>query len=714
MKSGRLLAEYPGRGVEWPMDFLRRPAPLILPDGSEHHLARFVKGESGQFDVLAGPTGAQQTVVTWATDDDGNVVDIVGASGRRAGTVVSVRALGAIGDGRDETSLVRAAHAYANAVGLPVSYAGLAQIGVQADAQIPLQTSTDFAHCELVLLGGVVGDANWINALHVAYIVSDPACPVTTVTGAVDAGDLVVGSLFPTRGLFSGHGYARVECALQIPNRDRNGTTNYRQAFKVHRNGQASLPLSADLSAHAAAITVRYRKSSRKHLSIRNLSIVEGAWNQQKVLRIDRCNVSVDETTFLYPDGATTFDNVCAILDLNDVCDVTIDGFVTTGRPVSGADGSYCLQITGGADIYVRRMHAITGWGATGTNDVNGLYFDDCVINRIDAHFGGHNIFVDRCTLHEYAVRYGWGGGVLSVRNCRAIRAQSVIRYRGDYAGSWYGSMVVEGVETNAHNTNALYVIDLATAALGAGAHGMVEAPHTIRVAGITRTGVSSSSNGILYPLLLKVRQAGDSVRAPANIEFDGLTSNARPSGWRWAALIDLLNMEAALGNGGTIIRVKDIRAWTAATSTTGLLDYDSIITPSTPVSLRLFVDDCDNFHARVRLANGPIITVNNSGVNGLQTVTSGTRPRVALKGCWMTAAASGYTNPPIGAGRSGAGSFTSLIDCEFGGATAFDCSEVSLAQGCVVRAGGAVPLIPGAATAETLFTGFREAGAFE
>jgi len=100
--------------------------------------------------------------------------------------------------------------------------------------------------------------------------------------------------------------------------------------------------------------------------------------------------------------------------------------------------------------------------------------------------------------------------------------------------------------------------------------------------------------------------------------------------------------------------------------------------------------------------------------VNGLQTVTSGTRPRVALKGCWMTAAASGYTNPPIGAGRSGAGSFTSLIDCEFGGATAFDCSEVSLAQGCVVRAGGAVPLIPGAATAETLFTGFREAGAFE
>lgn len=137
----------------------------------------------------------------------------------------------------------------------------------------------------------------------------------------------------PTGGLFDGHGYARLQCGYQVPNRAGTGTQDYVQTFKVNRNGYVSQPLSTDISAFAGSITVSYRKTSKRRLSINNVSLTEGSWNNQIVFKMQRCNVQIDNFTLLFTGGV--YDNVMAIIQVDNASDVWINNFVTTGRPVT-------------------------------------------------------------------------------------------------------------------------------------------------------------------------------------------------------------------------------------------------------------------------------------------------------------------------------------------------------------------------------------------
>jgi len=629
-------------------------------------------------------------------------------------TTVFVRSFKPAGDGEtDDTAAVEAAHDLANLFGAPVSYAGLSAIAIQANAAIAVKTPVDWAQCLLVLLGGVEETPAFASPYNELYIVSDDDCPVVEVTGSQDAANLVAGSLFPTLGIFDGHGYARVTCGLQVPDRAKTGTMDYSQAFKVNREGRVSHPLSTDISDHAAAITVRYRRTSARTLTLRNLSVVEGPWNQQRLLVVRRCNVVIEDTTLLPATEEGQFTQVNALIYLDDVSDVIIRRFITTGRP--SATGAYSLQVDGGADIWVENMNALTGWGATGCNDVSGLHYRGCVINRLDAHSSGHNIFVTDCDLHRYGVVYGWGGGVISVRDSRVFDTW-VVTNRSDYGGSFFGEIIVDNVEVNYAGTVSYHVVDLATFGGGLGASSAVYAPRTIRVSNVTRAGKANGNSAPLVPLRIKVRQAGDVVYAPASILVSDIMSTTLPGGWRFSLHLDVLNLERAPGAAATTtVAISHVQPTSAATSETGLIDFDSIHTPTDKVLLRVFVNDCDNFHARIRLDNTPVVRIHDSGVNGVMTPTTGTMARVAFKGCWMLVGASGYTTVPLGGGRSSTFAYTSVEGCEFAAAEQFDCSLISLAMGNTVRSGGALtPLLPEACDVDEFFAGFRASGAFK
>lgn len=661
-------------------------------------------------DALPDPTANDTLAAVPHHTQHETVNDILGVLSR---SVVYVKAFDPVGDGvTDDTTAVEAAHDYANLLGYPVSYAGLTTVALQADAQIAIKTSTDFAGCRIVILGGVDADPQAdYSDFNELFIVSDDDCPVVEVTGAVDSSRLGTGSLTPTYGLFDGHGYALVTCDLQVPDSAKTGTQDYTQSFKINRNGVASHPLSTDISAHAAAISVTYRRTSKKTLTISGLSLTEGTWNHQQVLSIERCNVVVEDTTVLFTAPGTAFDNVHRIINIESASDITIRRFVTTGRPVTENSGSYCLRIQGGADIWVEGMNALTGWGATGCNDVSGIHYRGCVLNRIDCHSSMHNVFVTDCDLHEAGVIYGWGGGILSVRDCRAYQT-AVVGLRTGHGGTWFGSVIVDNVEVNHPGTVTYYVVDMATQAMGASTD--VHAPHTVRVTNITRTGKASGNNATIVPFRIQVRGATDVVYAPTAIEIAGIMSTTLPVHWRCIVQLDLLNMERAPGSTYTAVALSGIRPSVAATSTTGLVDFDSIRTPSSSVVLKLAVADCENFHAAIRLTNGPSIVIRDSSINGISTVTSGTRARVDIDGCRFHNGASGYTNPPVGGGRSGSSYFTSVTNSEFAADEAFDCSTVSLAFGNYVRPTATAPLIPAAATLTTWFTGFMAAGAFQ
>jgi hypothetical protein len=647
----------------------------------------------------------QTQLATWF---DGSVLGGTGVWRRQYDGAVNVKWFGAKGDGvADDTAAVLFAHTHANTIGVTVSYKGCVAVALQANAQIPLKTSVDFAGCELVILGGVSTPPTF-STLNTLFVVTDDACPLVTVTGSVVASNLTAGSLFPTLGLFDGHGYAFLECGFQIPDRAETGTQNYQQAFKVNRNGRASLPLSADISAFAAAITVTYRKTSESRLAIKNVKLTEGAWNNQRVLHIQRCNVEVDNFTMMFTGGA--FDNIHQIIKIEHGSDITIRNFISTGRPVTTTSGSYNLDIFGGADIIVDNMNALTGWGATGTNHLNGVKFVNCVLNRLDAHGGGHNVFAENCDLHESGMVYGWGGGVLSVKNCRLYRC-SAIATRGDYGGQFFGDLVVANCESTNNGSASLIVVDLEENPLGASVP--VHAPRTVTVTNVTRSAQASTTGTTeVIPVRIRIKDASSIVYAPNVIKVENINYYRN---WRFGLRIDTLNMEISPVFGGEMrVICSSIFATTTSTSTTGILDYPSIRTPSSPVVPYITVSDCENVHISCQSGANARIFISDSSVNAVAVnALAATQPWVMLRSCRLVSLASGYSPVPVGGARSGNNNYTTLIGCEISG-SAWNLSLVSAAQGNLVRNAGTAPTLPSGATLTDFFSGWRMSGGFQ
>lgn len=656
-------------------------------------------------DALAAPAGAG--LVGFQQSGAGAVARTMQDKAREW---VSVKDFGAVGDGvADDTVAAHAAHAYANSVGAPVSYNGIQKIGLQANAQIPVKTSVDFESCEVVIIGGVVEEPSW-NSFNTVFVVSDDACPLQTVTGAVSASNLGVGSLFPTAGLFDGHGYAKIACDLQVPNREKTGTQSYTQAFKVNRNGKVSLPLSANISAHAAAITVDYRKTSLKRLLIKNVSLLEGAWNNQRVFRIERCNVHIDGFTLLYTGGATK--NICEIISIADSSDVTVDNYVTTGRATTGG-ASYSLAINGGADIRINGMNALEGWGCFGCNDLNGLYVTNSIINRIDTHGSGHNIFVHNCDVHQFGIMYGWGGGILSVKNSRFYRCNP-IKSRDDWGGTFFGSIIVDSIEVSDNFSAALTIVDLATNPLGASAG--VYSPESIEVSNVKRVGAARSNGGEIIAAAIKVAAPSSVVYAPSRIDVRNIGCSF--SMWRFGLRIDSLNMEGYPGTLVTRILIDGVYPDMAASSssnipTSGILDYDAIRTPASYARPNIKVSNAENIAIRCRSADFVDIRAINAGLNAISVDTAAAKKQaVIVDACRFLSLAVGATAAVIGASNSGTDRYTVIRDCEIA-AAAFDFSSVAAMSGNTIRAGATQPSLPAGCTPALAFTGWQGASVF-
>jgi hypothetical protein len=441
--------------------------------------------------------------------------------------------------------------------------------------------------------------------------------------------------------------------------------------------------------------------------------LTEGSWNNQRIFRISRCNVEVNNFTMLFDSPGTAFNNICELISIDNASDILVNLFNTTGRPVSTTVGSYCLAIYGGADIYVDRMNALTGWGAVGTDDINGLHFTRSVINRIDCHSSGHNIFADDCDLHEAGVVYGWGGGVLSVKNSRAYRC-SVIATREDYGGTFFGSLIVDNVETSNNFTSTYTVIDLANNALGASTP--VFAPVTIEVANLRRVGKATANSAELIPIAIKVLNATSVVYAPISIKATNITC---AHAWRFGLRIDILNMEGSSSLNGYLTRImvsdcypESVANGAASVLTSGILDYDSLRTPTNAVRPMLKVSDSDHIAARIRNPINVDIRMSNTGINAIVVNTdSATKPTVVIDACRLLSPAAGFSVAPIGASTSGANGYTILRDCEIAGL--FDLSLAAALQGNTIRTGANQPTLPATVTAALAFSGWQKSGAF-
>lgn len=453
---------------------------------------------------------------------------------------------GAVLDGEaDDTDPIRAMHEWCNLHGVAPSYSGVEMFSVQADAGIQINTSVDFCGATIKATDGIVAVPSY-GTLSNMFIISDPDAPLQSGTVAVTDGNLAKGSRTPTANFWTQPGYvymsgADVLTSPLIVNRDGDAPLTYRQTFKVVKGGVVVHPLARSM---VGAATVYYRARANSALGwieVKNFVIDASTINNCIVFQVERNQVKVSEWVASFT--GTLPASINSMVFFKDCCD-GINENVTSPSMTSygGNNGTYVIQTDYAAEITFDNIQALNGWGATGTNLTSGMYFRNCRLNRIDAHFMCFNMFVDGCAVSENGVVFGCGGGALSIHNSRFTDC-AVLSSRQDYGGYWFGDCVISDVTIERNNSATALVIDMETNPVGFTAAGVASLPlfDTIRVSGVHRAAYVGTA--YLSAIRVKVKAGSEGkLVAPSSVNIDGV-SGAATVGWSFFNTFDLLNM---------------------------------------------------------------------------------------------------------------------------------------------------------------------------
>lgn len=82
-------------------------------------------------------------------------------------------------------------------------------------------------------------------------------------------------------------------------------------------------------------------------------------------------------------------------------------------------------------------------WGITGSNYTKDITYKNCVLNRIDAHCGIHNLNVEDCQIGIHGITVQ-GSGELNITNTTSYARDSIVYLRDDYGSSWNGNINIK------------------------------------------------------------------------------------------------------------------------------------------------------------------------------------------------------------------------------------------------------------------------------
>lgn len=529
------------------------------------------------------------------------------------GSAVSVLRFGVTGNGvTDDTEAVRAAHEYANANNLPVSYAGAQSVAIQADADIQINTDVDFAGCSFVLLNGMDADPDYVSQA-VLFRVKDDSTPYELTTLAKADCVLTKGSRVPFG--VQQPGYYLLSCDYLIANRDKTGTSWYTQAFRIDEQGTAQFGLSADVSS-CAAVTVRRRLNPLRRITIGGASFDPQQFNNQILFNIERNDVRLHGIALKNYATVPTGEDISALVQIDNAADVIVEDFRGPGRVVNVigglSQGTYCINPEGAANLIVRNVRISSYGSIMASNNVNGLFVDNCVINRVDVHTSGHNVFVRDSVLLNRGIGVGWGGGTISAHRV-TVYDSPIVTDREDYAGCWFGGNIdVQDCEMAGDYWRNWFAVELCAftrVATGAGVGSPRETflPDSITVRNVVRKlPIPSGGNYVIGGVRCYTNASSSTlgkVYAPKHVFVENVRMEGTTDNYRFGNYLALREM------------------WPNASGTAVITIADC---PSYPVALTAFN------------ANGK--TLNTGAATGASanfpTQSQAARAKVKIRGC--------------------------------------------------------------------------------
>lgn len=94
-------------------------------------------------------------------------------------------------------------------------------------------------------------------------------------------------------------------------------------------------------------------------------------------------------------------------------------------------------------------------WGITGTNYTKDITYRNCVLNRIDAHCGVHNLTIENSTIGVKGLSL-IGSGEVNLKNVTRIGNIAFIVLRSDFGSTWDGNINIEDCTFKPKNSNQI------------------------------------------------------------------------------------------------------------------------------------------------------------------------------------------------------------------------------------------------------------------
>lgn len=357
---------------------------------------------------------------------------------RLEGMAISPMFFGGVGDGiANDTEAVRSAANHATLLGVDLTFAGMKKCLINTNANIILNCSVRGHGCTLVSNGGIITPPD-NTTLKNMFRVVDVNLPAQSIT--INPEEVTDGQTQLTVPDNIGDGMLYVASDKQIGYRTSAPSVPlfFTISHSIFRGGVLNFPIKTDLTANV--LTCQFTPSPQTWIEIEGFTADETSYNNQVLFRIERGLTKVRNIS-IQPRGKNAMPvNVNYLFRVVNCVNVVLEDMIIAGQTTYGGN-TYGIVFDNCADITLSRLYGRgrNTWGVMESNNVNGVYVNDCNMNRLDVHQGMHNFFVRGGVCYGNAVQYGWGSGIIQVEGLKVIGNTSVVAARPDYDGNFDG-----------------------------------------------------------------------------------------------------------------------------------------------------------------------------------------------------------------------------------------------------------------------------------
>lgn len=249
--------------------------------------------------------------------------------------------------------------------------------------------------------------------------------------------------------------------------RTQNRGVTLEDAVITGFQGSLSLPFAKDMDANLTEVQIIPRSTCRMVFKAPCFRIPPGATKDFMFINVERpqtdvIGLSIEE---LEPSSNDTVRYLIRFLHVYD-CTMINAQVVGQKHTISGTYSVFCKHIL---RCLFDNLTGYDGWGVINTNNGKEITYQNCYVNRFDAHWSGYDSIIQNCRIKNVGILFS-GGGRLSIKNCKylvnapsngELVTESFFKLRTDYGNYFDGVVTLEDIEIKVSEASSFTQVSL-------------------------------------------------------------------------------------------------------------------------------------------------------------------------------------------------------------------------------------------------------------